>query len=255
MANIKLTIGYEGTHYRGWQKTGKGKSIESELEKALATTLRQKVPLQAASRTDAGVHARAQVVNFFAEEPLIELWKLKNSLNGLLPKDIVIREIERVGDDFHPTIHTHAKCYHYHVCYGAVQLPHHRFFSWHFPKKLDIAAMRRAATLISGKKSFEAFTNRDGDRTYNHYERQLFGINIIELPGERLLFEVTGDHFLYKMVRNIVGTLCFVGCGKLNGEKLDVLINQKDRRLMGVTAPAHGLTLERICYEDFQFSG
>lgn len=252
--NIKLLIGYDGTRYLGWQKTKIGPSIEEELEKAIGTATRQQVRLQAASRTDAGVHASGQVVNFCVEGPVIELWKLERSLNGLLPKDIVVKKVEQASDTFHPTLDACSKKYSYHICTGKVQHPHDRFFSWHYPNKLDIELMREAANLIKGKKTFKAFTNKKKNETYQDHTRHVMRIDINPIDSERIAIEITGDNFLYRMVRNIVGTLCYAGSDKLTIEQLEVGIAQENRKLMGITAPACGLTLEEIHY-DFQFSG
>lgn len=248
MVNIKLLVAYDGTAYRGWQKTRVGASIESILEAALKTILRQPIKLQAASRTDAGVHAKGQVVNFVLNRDDIDIPLLLRSLKGTLPPDISVYEASIETEDFHPTIHAKGKIYHYHVCYGKVQLPHQRHYSWHFPYPLNIESMQKAATSLIGKRDFAAFTNVKKNESYSDHVRHIQKIEIVPMERERLCFVVEGDHFLYKMVRNLVGTLCYVGCGKMDGNEIAELLLLQDRKLMGVTAPAHGLILEKVYY-------
>jgi tRNA pseudouridine38-40 synthase len=147
--NLKLLLSYDGTSYLGWQKTAMGPSIEEELEKALSQILQHPVALQAASRTDAGVHAEGQVVNFFTEKEI-----LQKSINGVLPKDISVLKLEEAHEAFHPTIDCRGKEYHYFVCTGNTQLPFHRRFSWHFNFPLEVEKMKKAAALLVGKHDF-----------------------------------------------------------------------------------------------------
>lgn len=248
MANVKLLIAYDGTQYKGWQKTKVGASIEGVLEDALSMILRQPIRLQAASRTDAGVHAKGQVVNFILEREELDIPLLLRSLNGVLPADISVWDAVIERPDFHPTLDSKGKIYHYHLCYGKVQLPHHRHYSWHFPHLLDLKAMHAAALELIGKKNFAAFTNVKKNETYNDHIRHIQRLEIEQIDRERLRFVVEGDHFLYKMVRNLVGTLCYVGCGKMQADEIPSLLIKQDRRLIGMTAPAHGLTLEKVLY-------
>lgn len=236
MKNLKLTIAYEGTSFLGWQKTRMGPSIEEELEKTLSQILQHPVNLQAASRTDAGVHAEGQVVNFFTDSAL-ELPRLQKSLNGLLPKDISVLHIEQEKEDFHPTLDCTAKEYHYHFCLGSTQLPFRRRFSWHYSYPVDLEAMRCEAKALVGKHDFSAFTNEKEEDCV----REIFDIEIF--PDT---IRVVGNRFLYKMVRNIVGTLIYIGSCKL--ANLAEIIESKDRTRAGMTAPAHGLILKRVIY-------
>jgi tRNA pseudouridine38-40 synthase len=241
--NIKLTVAYEGTRYLGWQKTEMGPSIEAELEKALAQILQHPVKLQAASRTDAGVHAAGQIVNFFTETK-IELKRLQKSLNSLLPDDISVREIETMPEPFHPTLDCTGKQYEYSVCLGTSQLPFQRLYSWHFPYPIDLEQMALGARSLTGRHDFSAFTNEKQEDNL----REIYSIEIIpEETGVKI--RVEGNAFLYKMVRNIAGTLVYVGCGKLKASALSAIIESKDRTRAGVTAPAHGLTLKKVNYD------
>ncbi len=246
MDNIKLVIAYFGAAYAGWQKTKLGSNIEETLEQALSKILQHDVKLQAASRTDAGVHAEGQVVNFILQKPR-DLNRLKYSLNGLLPKDIAVLSAEEMPMDFHPTLDALKKEYWYHICNGPTQLPFHRDTSWHFPYPLNSEAMREAANHLLGTHDFSAFCNERPlwDRSsVCHLEK----IEISPLPGSRFNIAMTGDHFLYRMARNLAGTIAYVGCGKLLADQIPSILQNKDRTQAGVTAPAHGLTLKRVFY-------
>jgi tRNA pseudouridine38-40 synthase len=246
MFNIKLLISYLGTPFLGWQKTNMGPSIEATLESALEKILRHPVTLQAASRTDAGVHAEGQVVNFQAHCP-VDPRRLKHSLNGLLPKEISVLEVVAVPKAFHPTLDSLKKEYWYHVCTGFSQLPFYRNASWHFPFALNHEAMQRAASDLLGTHDFSAFCNEralwDRDPVCT-----LERIELTPLPQDRLRISFVGDHFLYRMARNLAGTLAYIGSGKLDPSCIPSLLKNKDRTLAGMTAPAHGLTLKHVFY-------
>lgn len=246
--NIKLIIAYDGTYYLGWQKTRMGPSIEETLERAISQVLQEKVALQAASRTDAGVHARGQVVNFFTDKKIPCFHRLQVSLNCLLPKDIAVMHAEQAADSFHPTLDCSSKEYHYSLCYGPAQLPHARLYSWHYPHCLSVDVMREASKVIVGKRDFSTFCNYKKNSDYHDYTREIFEINIEELPNSELMIKIRGTNFLYKMVRNIVGTLVYVGCGKIPEGELSEILSSKDRTRAGITAPAHGLYLYQVYY-------
>lgn len=241
MRNIAIRLAYDGTRYLGWQKTKEGPSIEQELQDVLEKVLQHPIALQASSRTDAGVHARDLVVNFRTPHT-IDTDKLHISLCCLLPKDIAATSIQDAPPDFHPTLQAAGKEYHYWVCTDTFQYPEHRLYSWHYPHELNIDAMREAAAYFIGTHDFAAFCNMKKNEEYAHHIRQLTDVRIIP-AGTRIRFEIFGTQFLYKMVRNIVGTLVYVGQGKINPSDVKKILNLKDRTLAGVTAPAHGLTL------------
>ncbi len=244
MRNIKLVVAYDGTDYLGWQKTKEGPSIEADVQQALEQILQHPISLQAASRTDAGVHAEGQIVNFFTPHT-IDSSRLQKSLNGLLDEHISILHIEEMPSEFHPTLDCLGKEYHYHLCLGPYQLPQYRHYSWHYTYPLDIPQMEQAASLLTGVHDFSAFTSEPQEDN----EREVFSIEIDHLSPHRLQIRVSGNRFLYKMVRSIVGTLVYVGCGKIAPEQIPAIIASKDRRLAGVTAPAHGLMLKKVFYK------
>lgn len=240
--NLKCILAYTGTKYFGFQKTKMGPSIEAELESALETILQHPIKIQAASRTDQGVHAEGQVINFFTHKD-IDLSRLYVSMRGLLPKDISPLKVTEEKTNFHPTLDVRGKEYHYWVCNTPTQIPFHNAFSWHVYDSLNLYKMKIAATALIGSKDFSALTNEK-------YEDPIRTVRRIEIfpEGNRLRFEIEGDHFLYKMVRNIVGTLIHIGSGKIPLQDLLGLLEQKQRKKMGITAPAHGLFLKQVFY-------
>lgn len=240
--NYKLIVAYEGSAYLGWQKTKEGPSIEESLESVLAQILQEKVTLQAASRTDAGVHARGQVINFFSESQNISL----KSINSLLPKDITVLSLEKVDFQFHPTIDSVSKQYEYNLCIGDVQYPEHRHFSWHC-SSLNVNDMQLAAGHLVGTHDFSALTNTKKNEGYDNYFREVKSLEIIRNEN-RLVIRIQGPQFLYKMVRNIVGTLVYVGMGKIGVGDIPLILKSKDRTRAGITAPAHGLCLVKVDY-------
>lgn len=246
--NIKLTIAYDGGRYFGWQKTKMGPSIEEELEKVLTVILQHPIILQASSRTDAGVHASGQIVNFFTQKEQIKLDRLFISLNQLLPKDIVILNIEEAPLSFHPTLDCKAKEYHYSICASRVQLPQYRHYSWHIHNPLNFNAMDEAAQLLVGEHNFKSLCNIKKNSNYQDYFRKIHSIKIENLPDQRLVIKILGNNFLYKMVRNFAGILVYTGEGKFPPEEIKNILLIEDRRQPFMTAPAHGLSLVKIFF-------
>lgn len=245
--NIFALVAYEGTRYLGWQKTATGPSIQESLEKALATLLKIESKAEAASRTDAGVHAQGQIVNFFVDQE-VSLEKLLRGMNALLPKDIVVRHLEEARPSFHPTLEAKAKEYHYQVVFGPSGTPFLRDFAWHYPSDLQLSAMEEAASHLLGRHDFSSFCN---DRSLLDIDPvcEIRSIVFEEFAPDALKIRITGNRFLYKMVRNIVGTLVYVGSGKLNQSDLPLILKAKDRTLSGMTAPAKGLILHKVFYD------
>ena len=168
-------------------------------------------------------------------------------MNQLLPKEIAILSAQVMTDDFHPTLECCKKEYWYHICNAPTQIPFFRATSWHFPYALDLLQMQMGAQHLIGTHDFSAFCN----------ERQLWDrdpvcslekIEIVPLENQRLRISITGDHFLYKMARNIAGTLAYLGCGKLFPDAIPAILMSKDRTQAGMTAPAHGLVLKQVFY-------
>lgn len=247
MHNIKLLIAYDGREFLGWQKTQMGPSIEETLQLVLEQILQHPTPLQAASRTDAGVHATGQVVNFFTSKSM-DLQRFQKSANSLLPKSLVIRAIEEMPFSFHPTLDCIEKEYRYFICYGKTQLPSHRFYSWHVPYPLDFSLIEQASSLLRGRHDFSAFCNTKKNAHYSDFTREVTKLEKIDLETDRFYFCIRGNHFLYKMVRNLVGTLVDVGKGKLQVDCIHEILESHTRSKGGITAPAHGLFLYEIFY-------
>ena len=245
--NYKLIIAYRGTSYKGWQKTLLGPSIEGRLEQSIAQILRAPSRLQAASRTDAGVHAQGQVVNFLTHTPIPDLRRFQHGLNGTLPQDIRVLSIEHMPLAFHPTTQATGKLYTYSICYHPVQLPFHRDLSWHFPYPLDIPLMRQEAQHLLGTHDFSSFCNARTLWTRSPI-CTLTSIEVIPSEQECLTLTFRGDHFLYRMVRNLAGTLAYIGCGKIPPNTIPDILENKIRSFAGMTAPAHGLTLTQVFY-------
>lgn len=241
--NIKLIISYDGTQYFGWQKTKTGPSIQEALEKALLQIIREPVIIEAASRTDRGVHAKHQIVNFILTKP-IPLPRLLYSLNAVLPSDIRVLEIEHVSEEFHPTLHALKKEYRYYIHLAPVQDPISRLYAWHIHEPLDLEAMRRAASLLIGTYDFASFTTMKIDDTI----RTLFNIQILASSNEQIEIRILGDRFLYKMARRLVGTLVAVGKQTLSETEVSALLSQPNRAKAGMTAPANGLFLYQVYY-------
>ncbi len=236
-----MILSYEGTSYLGWQKTKEGPSIEEALERALSTLLSETPKLFSASRTDAGVHANAQVVSFFVKKtPTRFLY----SLNCLLPKEIRILSLEEAPPTFHATLDCVKKEYLYQIDTSPILSPFERFTSWHYRYPLDLEAMRLASTYLIGEHDFSAFANAGS------HENKIRHIESIQI--EKTFFLITGKSFLYKMVRNIVGTLVYVGVHKIQPTFIKELLHSRNRSLGGPSAPAHGLTLNKIFYDKSQ---
>lgn len=244
---IRCLVAYDGTHYLGWQKTEMGPSIEQTLEEVFVQILQHPVQLDAASRTDAGVHARGQVVCFSLQKPNLDLTKLRKSANALLPEDIAILSMEKAVPEFHPTLDCTGKEYIYQVCLGDAQSPFYRFFSWHFPYSIDHGAIQKACQLIIGTHDFSTFCNERKLWTKDTV-RTIFTCSWEQIDEERYQIRISGNNFLYRMVRNVAGTLLYIGCGKIPLESLNEIMKGKDRTLAGVTAPALGLTLNKVFY-------
>ncbi len=245
--NIIITHAYRGTNYYGWQKTKEGPSIEEELKKALETILQEEVTLNVASRTDRGVHAFAQIAGFMTTRDSVQIDKLLKSINALIPKDIRVNTMTEQPLSFHPTMDAIAKEYHYLLCTHPVQLPFDKNFSWHFPHKINLRVFEEAKNAFIGTHDFKALANRRAP-PHQHTTCTITSIKVEELDRGRYCIKLRGNRFLYKMARNIVGTLLYAGIEKIPSYDLPTILNQKKRSFAGVTAPAHGLHLWKVFY-------
>lgn len=248
MKNICLTVAYDGTSFLGWQKTRMGPSIEEALERAIAQILQEEISLQAASRTDSGVHARGQIINFLTAKQLSNPHAFLVGVNSLLPDGISVMAVDEVPLSFHPTLNALGKEYRYYICNDTAQFPEFRNTSWHCPHRLNLEAINQASAHFVGTFDFAAFCNVKKNEAYSDTVRTVHAVTISEIQNSRLCITIRGNKFLYKMVRNIVGTLVYVGRGKLNVSDVKMLLSRGSREEAGMTAPAHGLFLHQVNY-------
>jgi len=243
--NFKISIEYDGTSYHGWQRQKNDRTIQEEIEKAILTITGQKVSLTGSGRTDAGVHAYAQVANFKCETNLGPQ-DLFGGLNSLTADDIVITNCKEVEESFHARYDVKSKTY----VYKILNRPHpaaiFRRYAWHVRKKLNLEAMRAAISHLIGSHDFKAFEGAGSPRS--HTTRNVLSASLIEADDGYLVFEIEADGFLRFMVRNIVGTLVDVGLGKISPDDFKRIRVSKDRNQAGATAPAHGLFLKKVRY-------
>lgn len=244
----KLTIAYDGTLYSGWQIQPNAPSIQEQLQNAVKSLLSgESAAVIGSGRTDAGVHALGQIAHFCAAHHF-ELNRLLWSLNGLLPKDIRVKKVEEVPLDFHSQYHATGKEYHYHIVTDRILDPFRRFYVWHLLLKLDLSLLKEAAALFVGTHDFTSFANEpQAGSVKRNPVKTLSRLDVCLLEGEiRLEFE--GNGFLYKMVRNIVGTLIDAASHRLHLEDIPLIFEAKDRRRASFAAPPQGLFLVRVDY-------
>jgi tRNA pseudouridine38-40 synthase len=240
----KLNISYDGTHYCGWQIQPNGTTIQGLIERALATLLRREHRLIGAGRTDAGVHALGQVAHFDAEKQ-IDCDKLFDQLNGILPFDIRIKSIEPVSQEFHAQHLATSKEYHYHLWLERMVDPFHRLYRHHLKGHFSHSLLEEATAGFIGTHDFATFAN-----VGTHVKstvRTIFRISVVPQEGG-LRMEFEGDGFLYKMVRNVVGTILEVAQSKIPSHKIQELFSLKNRQCAGIAAPARGLFLFKVNY-------
>ncbi len=241
----KITITYDGTHYCGWQVQENAQSIQALVQKALITALRHPLDLTGSSRTDSGVHAHGQIAHFDTDTPF-DPARLRISLNALLPPDIRILQIDPVPSDFHARYSALSKIYHYHLHIDPIADPFTKLYRHQVYGPFDLEKLKQGSSHFIGTHDFTSFANTkeipDKDAV-----RTLFRLDAIEQKGGvRLEFE--GDGFLYKMVRNITGTLLDIAAGKLAPTQIPAILAARDRRKAGFAAPAQGLFLKKILY-------
>ena len=245
---FKLTVAYDGTAYQGWQVQRTGTGVQEKVETALAKLFPGKPRIHSSSRTDTGVHALGMVAHF--EIPPAEFkmtaTKLALALNAWLPADIRVLSAARTAAKFHARFDATGKQYRYLVWNHPAMNPLLRHTAWHVPLKLDLTGMRAAAKSFLGKHDFKSFA---GTRNYKMEStvRTLTRCGL-KKNGPLLTFFIEGDGFLYKMCRGIVGTLIQVGQGKIAAQNVKRILAHRDRRVAGMTAPAHGLVLWKVFY-------
>ena len=245
MRTLKLTLAYDGTAYQGWQRQTNGVSIQQLLEEAFAPLNDGVAPtIAGASRTDAGVHALGQVASVNTSIDLSATAVLR-ALNVRLPADIRVIGVVDATPGFHARFHAKGKAYRYRIATMPVCSPFERWFVWHAPGRRNVEAMHRAAAMFVGRHDFASFQGR-GSRI-RETVRTITRLELEETAGE-LRIEIDGDGFLRQMVRTIVGTLNDIGCGSLDADRVPAILEARDRRVAGMTAPASGLTLVSVRY-------
>jgi len=245
MRNIKLIIEYDGKNFAGWQTQPEKVSIQGEIIKAIQTITGEEIELNASGRTDAGVHALGQVANF-KTNCKIETEKIPYAINSKLPNSIVIKKAEEVEERFHSRYNCKGKTYRYLIRNSEFPSALNRYREFHVPQKLDIEKMQRVIKLFEGTHDFKGFKSSGG----NQKKTTVRTLTKCELKqeGELLSIELSGDGFLYNMVRIISGTILDVGLGKIKEEDMLRILESGDRSLAGRTLPPHGLYLVEVRY-------
>ena len=243
MNNYKLTIQYDGGRYKGWQRLGNSENtIQGKIENVLTELAGEKIEIIGCSRTDAGVHALAQIANFKIGGDLTES-EVMNYLNRYLPQDISIVEVILVPERFHARYNAKDKTYLYKIWNEQYTNPFMRKYSMHVEEKLNIARMKRACQYFIGRHDFTAFSNAKSKK--KSMVREIYSIDIEENAGF-IEVRVRGNGFLYNMVRKIVGTLIEVGLDEIDAEHIPNILDSKERIQTGRMAYAEGLYLEKV---------
>jgi len=248
MTRYKATISYDGTLFAGFQRQPHARSVQEEIEKTLMRLNQgNPVTIHGAGRTDAGVHALGQVIHFDLPQPRDEE-KLRFALDTQTPEDIDFIRVEQVADDFHSRYKKHSKTYEFIVDYGRPKNPMMRHYATPYPYPLDVAKMQAAIQKLEGTHDFTGFTA--SGTSVEDKVRTITEARLVEdVVNHRLLFTFSGNGFLYKQIRNMVGTLLKIGNGRMPVEQIDLILEKKDRNLAGPTAAPNGLYLKEIRYE------
>ncbi|MGQ9559283.1 MAG: tRNA pseudouridine(38-40) synthase TruA [Candidatus Oleimicrobiaceae bacterium] len=244
--NLKLVVEYDGTAFCGWQRQPQVRTVQGEMERVLEQILQHQVGLTAAGRTDVGVHAQGQVVNFFTSRR-IQPQRLLLGLNALLPADVRVQEVCEVPESFHARFSAVARVYRYRIATRPRAIG--RQYVWYYPRPLDLELMQKAVQPLLGEHDFRSFCRAEA--ALPHY-RCCVQEAEWQQHGDELWFDIRANRFLHSMVRTIVGTMVDVGRGKTQPERVAEMLQARDRRTAGPCAPAHGLCLLRVLYDDGQ---
>lgn len=241
---LRLWLEYDGTDFHGWQVQRGKRTVQAEIAKAIQRVTGERVTVYGAGRTDAGVHAHAQAAHFRTRSR-ISCERLVHALNANLPRDIAIQSVEEAPADFHAQFDAVGKTYRYRVLRRPVRSALRRDRAHWVRRALDLERMRAAAALLVGERDFRAFCTEA--RTRERTTRRIDRFDIRE-ESDEIVFEISGSGFLYNMVRTLVGTLLWVGMGKLTPADVAAILASKDRRRAGPVAPPQGLTLVDVRY-------
>jgi len=250
LRNIALRISYDGSGFLGWQRqndtaAGKGRTVQEAIERALEKMHGHPVPLCGSGRTDSGVHAAGQVANFFTDIERIPAERFLNALNSHLLRDIRIIASWEVPFDFHARFNARARTYRYFIYCGKHPLAHEMPYLWYLGRWPDVAKLNRMASYLSGEIDFTTFT-ATGDKSRSRC-RYLYGAHFYP-EGEKLVFEITANAFLWKMVRSITGTLIYLEEKGFPPDEFERLLLARNRKVAGPTAPGQGLFLWDVRY-------
>jgi tRNA pseudouridine38-40 synthase len=243
--NVRLVIQYDGTDFHGWQKQPGLRTIQGTIEDAIFRISREKPKLIGSGRTDSGVHARGQVANFQTAASLPPAAWLK-ALNANLPPDVAVVRVDPAPDDFHARHCAIGRTYEYRLIRRTIRSPLDHRFSWHVPRPLDLSAMRKASGLLRGRHDFTSFSTAGSETQNRMVDLRRLSIGRSE---EFLFFTLEASHFLWHMVRNIVGLLVEIGLGRIHPGKTRQFLGARDRRSVPVApAPPQGLCLIKVRY-------
>ena len=245
MRNIKLIIEYDGKDFNGWQKQQNKLNIQGEIERAIEVITREKVELIASGRTDAGVHSLGQTANFKIESEM-PIEKMKVAINSQLKKSIRIKNVEEVEENFHSRYNCKKKTYRYIINNSEQGSAIYRNLEYHMPLKLNFEEMKKAIKYFEGEHDFKAF--KASGTSSKSSVRTIYDAKIYQ-NGDKIYIELTGNGFLYNMVRIIAGTLVEVGLEKIEPEKIEEIIKEGKRENAGKTLPPNGLYLVDVKYE------
>lgn len=242
---VLLTCEYDGTDFVGFQHQENQRSVQDELSKALYAVFGEEIAVTGCSRTDSGVHARGHVSH--CDVPIkIPEDRLPYAINSFLPSDLAVKKAMYVRDDFSARFDNNGKRYCYRIYKGAVRSPLISRYSYHAPYNLDISKMQKAATYFAGEHDFAAFCAVGGSQMTTVRKLNYVKVSVSPMNSDLIEIEVSGEAFLYNMVRIIAGTVFEVGIGKINPDDISDIISSCDRKRAGKTLPACGLTLEEV---------
>ena len=247
MKRIRIFVAYDGTNYCGWQVQPNGVTIEEKLNKSLARLTGEEIRIIGASRTDSGVHALGNVAVFDTESS-IPPERFAYALNQRLPEDIVVVRSDEVPADWHPRYQVSRKTYEYRILNRTFRMPNRRLDTYFYHHKLDVDKMKQAASYLVGEHDFKSFCAVGAQ--VKTTTRTIYSCEVEKDGNDIITIRVTGNGFLYNMVRIIAGTLIRVGGGEMAPDEIPQILGKKDRTAAGRTAPAHGLTMMGIEYED-----
>ena len=242
---VKMIVAYDGTNYKGWQVQPNGITIEEVLNKNLSNLLGEQIVVSGASRTDSGVHSLGNIA-VFDTNTRMPADKIAFALNQRLPEDIVVQGSCEVEDGWHPRYQNSRKTYEYRILNRTFRMPTRRLDTYFYHYPLDVEKMKKAASYLEGEHDFKSFCAIGAQ--VKTTVRTIYACDV-EKEGDIITIRVTGNGFLYNMVRILTGTLLEIGMGKREPESVETILREKDRNLAGFTAPARGLTLVEVFYQ------